>query len=69
MFNYSGETDGLAWSIEGKVAHDGRLFAMVQVGSTKKVTQKTYNTESEAQAAGHELMADTLAELVDEVAV
>ena len=67
MFMLTGENDGFQWSIQGRKSVDNRYYALVQVGSTKKVTNNTYVTQEAAKDAGCQLMADLLAELVDEV--
>ena len=67
MFMLTGTTDGLPWSIQGRESVDKRYYALVQVGNTKKVTNNTYVTQEAAKDAGCQLMADTLAELLDEV--
>lgn len=60
-----GITDGFEWSIRIRVSFEYRFYAFVQVGSVYSVTTETYKLEERAKAAGRQLVADTLAELLD----
>ena len=65
MYSERGKTDGFHWSVQCVEAVDGRVFAHVQVGTTIKITPKTYKDEDQAKEAGRQLRDDTLAELED----
>lgn len=58
--------EGKVCSVQVLTAVDGRFFAHVQCGSTLKVTDRTYKEYTQAENAGRQLLADTLAELEDD---
>ena len=64
MFCLTGYTYGFPWKVQGVKAVDGRVFAVVNVGSITKRTE-SFRDEQAAHDAGCQLMADTLAQLAD----
>jgi len=67
MFMEHGKEGALDWFLQVVPAADGRFFPHLQVGTTIKVSPKTYKEEWQAVEAGRQLLADTLAELEDAV--
>lgn len=64
QFIDSGVTHNIQWTIEGREAVDKRFYAIVTVGSTRKITENTYRTQEGAKSAGEYLRDKTLAEQV-----
>lgn len=56
----SGTNKGVQWSIQGRVSHDKRFYALVTVGDDKRITDSTYILESRAELEGERLLAEML---------
>jgi hypothetical protein len=68
LFSLHGQDKcGLAWYIDGYQRRGGAFYALVQVGSTKKLSED-FDSPGAAKEAGVQLVADTLAELVEDMA-
>lgn len=57
---------GVVCSVQILTAADGRFYAHIQCGTTLKVTHDTYKYPYQAEQAGRQLLADTLAQREDE---
>lgn len=66
VFIEQGKEQGLDWCLQVVPAVDGRFYPHLQVGTTIKVSPKTYKEEWQAVDAGRQLLADTLAQRGDE---
>ena len=61
----SGTKDGAQWSIQGRVSHDKRFYALVTVGDDKQLTDSTYLLESRAELEAKRLLAEMLVRAKD----
>jgi hypothetical protein len=62
MFMKTGTDEGISWSVQGRLSHDKRFYAFVQVGTTKAITHDTYVTEERAEKEALQLKDNLLAE-------
>ena len=61
----SGTKNGVQWSIQGRLSHDKRFYALVTAGDDNQLTDSTYLLESRAELEAKRLLTEMLVKLSD----